>query len=177
MGKIVLVMFMGGLLFSSAGFTKVKLGWVDVQKAIESTTSGKKLKRTLDAEAEKMKRSLRKKEKDLKKMSEDLKKKRSLLSAEILRQKQASFQEEMLKYRDLAQKSSLSLQKKQQELLVPVEKVMKKAIQRVAEKGKFDMIFQKGTPSFLLWAHDKHNLTSKVIKTYEAILKKSKKKK
>lgn len=170
-----LTLLMSILLFSTVSFAELKLGWVNVQKAIESTSSGKKLKRSLDAEAKKLQKKLSKKEKDLKKMGEDLEKKKSLLSPEVLRQKQVEFQEEMLKYRELAQKSSLTLQKKQQNLLAPVEKLLKKAIDQVSVKGGFNMVFQKGNPSFLLWANNKHDLTQKVVKTYEKLLKKSKK--
>lgn len=166
-----------GFFVSQPSFAEVamKLGWVDIQKAIESTSSGKKMKKALDKEAKKLKKSLRKKEEDIKKMSEDLEKKKNLLSESVLRQKQGEFQNEMLEYRELAQKSSLTLQQKQQELLAPIEKVMQKTMEKISKEGGYDMVFQKGTPGFLLWAKADHDLTDKVVKAYEKLLKKSKK--
>src|ERR1700761_1218054 len=83
----------------------VKIGFVDMQKAIQATDTGKKAKKELEKEFNDKKKELTEKEKDLKKLSEDLEKKSMVLSDEVKQKKQMEFQEEMLKYRELVGKS------------------------------------------------------------------------
>ena len=111
-----LVVVLGALLMAAAAHAETKIGFVDMQKAIQSTSAGKKAKTELETEFNKKKKELEKKEADLKKMGEDLEKKKSVLSEDALGKKQAEFQEEMLKYRDVVGKSQVEIQKKRKRL-------------------------------------------------------------
>ena len=85
------------LMTASFAHAEAKVGYIDMQKAIQSTSAGKKAKTELEGDFNKKKKELEKKEADLKKMGEDLEKKKSVLSEDALNKKQAEFQEEMLK--------------------------------------------------------------------------------
>src|ERR1700687_4885209 len=105
-----------------------KIGYVDMQKAIQATDAGKKAKTELEGEFNKKKKELEKKEADLKKMGEDLERKKAVLSEEVLGKKQAEFQEEMMKYRETVGKSQEEIRKKEQELTQPILDKMKTVI-------------------------------------------------
>src|ERR1700679_4137281 len=92
-------------LVARADVATIKIGYVDMQKAIQATETGKKAKKDLEKEFNDKKKELGEKEKDLKKLSEDLEKKSMVLSDEVKQKKQMEFQEEMLKYRELVGKS------------------------------------------------------------------------
>jgi len=142
-----------------------KVGFVDMQKAIQSTAAGKKAKSELEAEFEKRKKELQKKEGDLKKMSEDLEKKKSVLSEEVLAKKQTEFQEEMMKYRDVLNKNQQEIQKKERDLTQPILEKMRTAINAVAKEGGYTLVLENS--AMLLFVDPAHDLTDKVIKAFE----------
>lgn len=143
-----------------------KIGFVDMQKAIQSTAAGKKAKSELEGEFNKKKKELEKKEADLKKMGEDLERKKSVLSEEVLGKKQAEFQEEMLKYRDVVGKSQIEIQKKERDLTAPILEKMRKAIEKVAKEKGYSMVLENS--QMVLFATADADLTDAVVKAYES---------
>ncbi|MGZ3744573.1 MAG: OmpH family outer membrane protein [Pseudobdellovibrionaceae bacterium] len=144
---------------------EMKIGVVDMQKAIQSTAAGKKAKAELEGEFNKKKKELEKKEADLKKMGEDLERKKSVLSEEVLGKKQAEFQEEMLKYRDVVGKSQIEIQKKERDLTAPILEKMKKSIEKVAKEKGYTMVLENN--QMVLFSTPESDLTNDVVKSYE----------
>lgn len=153
------------LLAASFANAEFKVGYVDMQKAIQSTTAGKKAKTELEGEFNKKKKELEKKEADLKKMGEDLEKKKSVLSEEALGKKQAEFQDEMLKYRDVVGKSQVEIQKKERELTAPILEKMKKVIAKLAKDKSYGLVIENS--QMVLYATPEADLTEEVIKAFE----------
>ena len=153
------------VLAASMAHAEVKIGFVDMQKAIQSTAAGKKAKAELEGEFNKKKKELEKKEADLKKMGEDLERKKAVLSEEVLGKKQAEFQEEMLKDRDVVGKSQIEIQKKERDLTAPILDKMKKVIEKVAKDKGYSMILENS--QMVLFATADSDLTDDIIKAYE----------
>lgn len=153
------------LMMASFAQADTKVGFVDMQKAIQTTSAGKKAKTELETEFNKKKKELEKKEADLKKMGEDLEKKKSVLSEEALGKKQAEFQEEMLKYRDVVGKSQIEIQKKERELTAPILEKMKKVIGKLAKDKGYSLVIENS--QMVLYATPDSDLTDEVIKAYE----------
>ncbi|WP_347357585.1 OmpH family outer membrane protein [Bdellovibrio sp.] len=163
MKKMLIVLSM--LLTASLAQAEAKVGFVDMQKAIQSTSAGKKAKTELESDFNKKKKELEKKEADLKKMGEDLEKKKSVLSEEALGKKQAEFQEEMLKYRDVVGKSQIEIQKKERELTAPILEKMKKVISKLAKEKGYTLVIENS--QMVLYATSDADLTEEVIKAFE----------
>ena len=140
----------------------VKIGYIDMQKAIQTTDSGKKAKKELETEFNSKKKELQEKEKDLKKMSEDLEKKNMVLSDEVKQKKQMEFQEEMIKYRDLVGKSQAAIQERERSLTAPILEKLRAIIGDIGEKEKYTVILEKQENS-VLWAPKRIDLTERVI--------------
>lgn len=153
------------LLTASFAQAQAKVGFVDMQKAIQATSAGKKAKAELETEFNKKKKELEKKEADLKKMGEDLEKKKSVLSEEALGKKQGEFQEEMLKYRDVVGKSQIEIQKKERELTAPILEKMKKVIAKLAKEKGYTMVIENS--QMVLYATAEADLTAEVIAAFE----------
>ncbi|MFM6927670.1 MAG: OmpH family outer membrane protein [Bdellovibrio sp.] len=160
-----LVVALSVLMMAAAAKAESKVGFVDMQKAIQSSSAGKKAKTELETEFNKKKKELEKKEADLKKMGEDIEKKKSVLSEEALGKKQAEFQEEMLKYRDVVGKSQMEIQKKERELTAPILDKMKKVIAKLAKDKGYSMVLENNQG--VLFATPESDLTEDVIKAYE----------
>lgn len=163
MKKMLIVLSM--LMTASFAHAEAKVGVVDMQKAIQSTAVGKKAKGELEGEFNKKKKELEKREADLKKMGEDLEKKKSVLSEEALGKKQAEFQEEMMKYRDVVGKSQVEIQKKERELTAPILEKMKKVIAKVAKDKGYTVVIENS--QMVLYAVAEADLTDEVIKAFE----------
>lgn len=150
---------------SFAGASTMKIAVVDMQKAVQSTESGKKAKKDLESEFEKKKKELQARENDLKKMGEDIEKKKSVLSEEALMKRQGEFQEEMMKYREVVGKSQMDLQKKERDLTQPILDKMRRVIEKVAKDKGYDMVLENN--AMVLFAAKGHDLTDDVIKAFE----------
>ncbi len=91
MKKIAIV---AGLIFLGAGMTSaawaadaIKIGYVDMQKALNQCEAGKDAKKTITEEVEKMQKSFQGKQRELEKVKEDLEKRGSVLSESVRREK------------------------------------------------------------------------------------------
>jgi outer membrane protein len=87
------VLAFAAVLCSASALADVKLGYVDLQKAIQETSTGKKAKGELEKDFNKRNKDLEKMQADLKKMGEDLEKKAMVLSDDVRVKKQAEFQQ------------------------------------------------------------------------------------
>lgn len=145
----------------------IKIGYVDMQKAIQSTKDGQKAKKSLEAEFEKRKKSLQKKEGDLKKMGEELEKKAMVLSDEVRGQKQKEFQETMMDFQQTVQKNQQEIQQQERKLTEPILKKLQTVIEEMAKKDKYTVILEK-RENGVLWAQKELDITEQVVKAFES---------
>jgi len=145
---------------------EAKFGYVDLQKAIQSTSAGKKAKTELETEFNKRKKDIEAKQTDIKKMGEDLEKKKGVLSEEAMQKKQAEIQEEMMKYQELVGKNQVEIQKKERDLTGPILEKMKTILDKVAKSDGYSVIFEKNEQS-VLWIKAEFNLTDKLVQEFE----------
>ena len=161
--KTALVIVLLGFLGNIATAEETKLGFIDMQKAIQETASGKKAKKDLEDEFNKKKKELEKKEADLKKMNEDLEKKSLVLTDEVKQKKAQELQQEMIKYREVVAKSQMEIQKKERDLTAPIVQKLRDIVEEIAKKEGYTMILEKNEQS-VLWAKKELDLTERVIK-------------
>jgi outer membrane protein len=163
MKRILLVVL---AMMTTKAFAETKIGYVDVQKAVQETAAGKKAKGQLDVEFKKRKEVLDKKKADIEKMGQDLEKKRSVLSEEVLNKKQSELQEEMMKFQKNVAENQLEIQKKEKELIEPILDKMRKIIEKVSSSKGFSMVIEK-TAQNVLYASKDSDLTDEVVTTFE----------
>lgn len=163
-----LILMVASLIFvgTSALAAELKIGYVDLQKAIQETTAGKKAKKDLEKEFNTKKDELQKKEGDLKKMTEDFEKKKNVLSEDVRGKKQQELNQEMFKYRELVGQSQLNLQKREQELTRPILEKLQEVLDKVAKEGGYTLVLEKSEQS-VLWAKKEIDLTDSVVKAFE----------
>lgn len=153
--------------FSGKSFAAdMKFGYVDMQKAIQQTAAGKKAKKELEAEFNKKKKALEKRQADIKKMIEDFQKRSMAMNDDARHKKQVAIQNEMEKYQEMAAQSQMQIQKKEHDLTAPIVAKLKKVIDTIAEKDHYTMILEKSEQN-VLWARKDMDLTQRVIKEYD----------
>lgn len=165
MKLVILTLAMMGLV-GSANAADSKVGYVDMQKAVQATAAGKKAKTDLEGEFNKRKKDLDKKKADIEKMGQDLEKKKGVLSEEVLSKKQMELQEEMMKFQKVVAENQMEIQKKEKDLTTPILEKMKKTIEKVAQEKGFTIVLER-TEQNVLFAQKEADLTEDVIKAFE----------
>jgi outer membrane protein len=160
--NMILIVF-AIVLATPAFAAEIKIGFIDMQRAIQETAAGKKAKKELEGEYNKKKKELEKQEADIKKMGEDLEKKSLVMAEDVRMKKQGEIQGQMRKYQELAAKSQMELQKREQENVAPIVKKIRSIIEEIAKKEDYTAILEKSEQS-VMWAKKEIDLTERVIK-------------
>jgi len=145
---------------------ETKIGYVDVQKALQATAAGKKAKESLDAEYGKRKKDLDKKKADIEKMSQDLEKKKTVLSEEVMGKRQMELQEEMMRFQKNVAENQMEIQKKEKDLVEPILDKMRRVIEKVAKEKGYNLVLEKQSQN-VLYAQKDADLTEDVVKAFE----------
>lgn len=167
MRKLILILTLA-LVVPQAYGAEGKIGYMDVQKAIQSTKAGKKARAELEKDFEKKKKSIQDKEKDLQKMQQDLEKKSMALSEEVKMRKEAEFRDEMLKYREMVGKSQTEIQARERDLTAPILEKLKKAVEKVAKDKELSIVLERAEHS-VVWADSSLDITDEVVKAFEKL--------
>ncbi len=154
------------LFFSSSARAEIKIGYVDLRKALQDTSAGKKAQKDLKKEYDAKKEELEKKEKDLKAMNDDLDKKKLVLSDEVKQKKQMELQQEMGKFQQQVQATQAALQKKEREMTQPILEKLQEILDKRAKADGYTVVLEKSEQS-VLWAKKDIDMTDSIVKDYE----------
>ncbi len=146
---------------------EIKVGFIDMQKAIQETATGKKAKKDLEEEFNKKKKELEKMEADIKKKGEDFEKRSMAMNEESRMKKQQEIQGQMRQYQEIASKSQMEIQKRERDLTQPIVNRLRSIIEDIAKKEDFTMILEKSEQS-VMWAKKDVDLTDRVIREYDS---------
>lgn len=153
-------------MLSLPALAEVKIGYVDMQKAIQETAAGKKAKKELEDEFNKKKKDLEKKEADIKKMHEDFEKRSMAMNEDARLKKQNEIRGEMGKYQENAAKAQMEIQKKERELTQPIVTKLRALIDEIAKKEDLTVVLEKAENS-VMWAKKEIDLTDRIVKAYD----------
>jgi outer membrane protein len=162
-----LITFVACALILNAGVARSedapKIALVDMQRAIQTSESGKKAKGELEQAFNKKKKELQNEEASLKKMQEDLQKKASAMSESAKKEQQGKLQERFMKYQELLQKSQAEIQKKEQEMSEPIIKKIREKVAEIAKKKGYSLVLEKND-NIVLFYLDRDDITADVLK-------------
>jgi outer membrane protein len=164
----VVALFMAVVLTGSSALAEeIKLGYVDLQRALGETEDGRKAKANLKKIFDQKQKELDEQQEDLKKAIEDLDKKRTLLPADKVHEKEVELQTRMQKVQQTYLRHQQDLQQKEQELTSKIIERMNRILIKIATNENFTMIFDKsqGTVAF---AKPHLDLTNDLIRRYNA---------
>lgn len=166
MKKIFLVVSM--VLCASIAFSAEKaekIGYVDLQKALNESEAGKEAKGTFNKRVEELQKVLDEKQIELKKLQEELEKQKGLLTPEARGEKEKAYQQKIKDAQRFAKDSQEELQQKDSELTKKIIKDLRDVIKKIGTDEAYTIILEKGE-AFVLYAADGVDITEKVIKAY-----------
>lgn len=141
--------------------------FVDIQKVISDSISGKAAKSDLDAEVKKREGQLGKLQNDLKVMKEELDKQSSVLSKEALQTKQQAFIQKDKEFQSAYQESRESLGKKNNEALSKIVKQIDEIVASLAKDKGYKIVIEKD-PRFVIYSNEDFDLSETITKMLDA---------
>lgn len=150
-----------------AAAADMKVGIVDLQRALNESSAGKKAKDQFKGEFDKMQNGLKSEKDSLDRLKEDLDKKSTVLSDD---QKKAKMEDFERRRRDLRRKledSDAELRKKDQELTGSILKDLAVVIQEIGEREGYTLILENSSSS-VLYGSKSIDITESVIKAFDA---------
>ena len=145
----------------------LKLGYVDLQRALNETEDGRKAKAQLKKVFDAKQKELDEQQEDFKKSKEDLDKKRTLLPADTVRQKEQELAGKFEKVQQSYMRHQKDLQEKEGEVTQKIFERMQKIIIHIAQAENFTMVLDK-TQAGIIFAKQHLDLTNEVIRRYNS---------
>lgn len=153
------------ILFSFTAFADVKLGYVDLKRAIELTGEGQAAKAKLKAEVDKKKAEFDLEQRKLREDSLLLDRQSSAMSEEVKVQKMKELQGRIMQNAEKGQKLQAELLEREQMELKKIFDRMDPIVKAIAERDGLAMVFER-TDSGLIYAPQSSDLTNELIRTY-----------
>ncbi len=167
--KLIQKMFVVSAALAAASTSlraeEIKIGVVDMQRAIQSVEAGKKAKGQLEKEFNARKKELQAEESSIKKMGEEFRKQSLVLTDDARAKKQAELQERIMKFQELTARSQQEIAQKEQELTQPIVSGIRKVISDLAKQKGYSIILEKNENT-VLFSLDKDDLTADVITAF-----------
>jgi outer membrane protein len=143
----------------------MKIGVVDMQKALQSVEAGKKAKAQLEKEVEAKKKEFDSEKAAITKMGEEFKKQSLVMSDEARAKKQGELQERIAKLQQKGMETENELRTKEQQLTQPILNKLRGIITEQAKKKGYSMVLEKNENT-VLFSQDKDDLTQDVVSAY-----------
>ena len=158
------------LAATSAFAADVKLGYIDMQRALNSSEAGKEAKEQLAARVKKYQDEINSKQEEIKKLKDELEKQGMLLSESARASKEKDYQQRLKEFQRFTKDAQEELQGKDEEFTRRILEGMEKIIQEFGRKNGYTFIFVKNEG--MLFADDKADVTEEVLKLLNASRKK-----
>jgi outer membrane protein len=145
----------------------LKLGYVDLQRALYETEDGRKAKAQLKKVFDQKQKELDEQQEDFKKAKDDLDKKRSLMAPDKVREKETELQTKFEKVQQSYMRHQKDLQEKEGEVTQKIFERMNRIIAKIAAAENFSMILDRQQAG-LIFAKPHLDLTNELIRRYNA---------
>jgi outer membrane protein len=166
-------LFLFGVLIFATGVPRavfaedLKLGYVDLQRALNETEDGRKAKASLKKVFDQKQKELDEQQEDFRKAKEDLDKKRTLLPADKAREKEQELASKFEKVQQSYMRHQKDLQEKEGEVTQKIFERMQRIIIKIAAAENFSMVLDK-TQAGIIFAKQHLDLTNDVIRRYNS---------
>jgi len=162
---IVVLIIVGGWSGSSLA-ADLKIGYVDIQKAVNESQAGKEAKKSIAKELEKYHRQFLDKQKELQTMKESLEKQAPMLNPETRTAKEKELQNKIREFQRWQEDIQNEVNQKTKEMERQISLGLQKVIQKLGADEGYSLIIDKNEV-IVLFASKAIDLTDKVIKLHD----------
>src|SRR3989338_4567734 len=141
--QIGIMVIIVAVIFSGAAVAaELKLGYVNLQKALNECLAGKEAVQELDAETKKRQEQIDVKQEDLKKLNEEIEKKKTVWSADMQEQKQKELQARMQEFQRFYLQSNDELKRREQEKKTVIIKDLIEIAKPLGKEKGYTFLFE-----------------------------------
>jgi outer membrane protein len=149
------------------GADPLKIGYVDMQRALNLCTAGQEAKKIITGEVEKVHKSLEGRQKELNKLREDLEKRGAVMNESVRREKEKEYQAKLRDVQRMQRDFEDDIRRRDRELTDKVLRDLAGIVQKIGEEGKYSIILEGNQPS-IVYISKGLDLTEEVIKRANA---------
>jgi outer membrane protein len=164
---ILIVMAVGS---NARGADSIKIGFVDMQRALNACEAGKEAKQIIAQEVEKMQKAMTGRQKELEKLREDLEKRAAVMSEAVRKEKERDYQTKLRDMQRLQRDFEEDIRRKDQEYTERILKELALIIRKLAEEKQYTLVVEKNQPA-VLFVQGSLDLTDEVIQIINQKLK------
>lgn len=153
------------LLAASVAFADLKVGYVDLQRALMEVGEGQQAKNRLKSEIDKKKAEFESEQKKLREDGMILDRQASAMSEEVRVQKMKELQQRLMVISEKGQKLQVEFVEKERVELKKIFDKMDPIVAGIAKREGLAMVFEK-TDSGLVFAEQGLDVTNELVRTY-----------
>ena len=142
---VMTVMTMLIFVWSASCLAADKIGFINLQEIMQSSTAGKKAADDFKKFYDKETLKIQSMEQELKKMKDDLDKQSSIMTANARTEKETAYQKKLRDYQLLVNDTNEELKKRDQEMTQKIMPGIIKVVRSIAEKEKYTLVIDVAT--------------------------------
>ncbi|SMO77425.1 OmpH family outer membrane protein [Fodinibius sediminis] len=173
--SLVAVCFLFGWI-AEAGAQQQKIGYVDTDYLLSHMSEYESVQQQLRSLSSEWNSELQEMEEEIEKLREDFQSKKVLYTEQQQQQKREQIQSKVARRQQYLEErfgSDGQYFQRQKELLEPIQRTIFEAVDRVAERGGFDFVFDRAQNSGLLFGNKEFNLNEEVLQELGVTLNES----
>jgi outer membrane protein len=145
----------------------LKIGYIDMQRALNEVDEGKKAKAKLKKDFDEKQQTLDRKQDELKKLKDDLDKQALLMKEDQKRERMGELQQKFMELQALYGKLQKELTESEMKLTKEIFDKMEAIINGIAQAESLTIVFEK-SESRILYAPSSMDYTNDLIRKYNA---------
>jgi len=153
-------------LSSTSWSAELKIGYANLQMALNECQAGVAAKESLQKEAQEREGELQAKQEELKKFRDEIDNNSSVWNKSTLQEKEGEFRSRSQAFQQQFMTFGEELNKKKQESEARIITELRDVVEEIAKKGKYDYIFERSVGG-ILYAPKDADITAEVIKLYD----------
>jgi outer membrane protein len=172
-GKVITLCGVFALLLSGAMAyaAEMKIGYVDIQRALNESDAGKKAKVIMESEYGKFQTEIAQRRRELQDFQETMQKQGMMLSEKARKEKERDYQNKVKDAKRWTEDRQAELKQKEMELTKAAVQGLGAVVKKLGEEEKFTLILEKNE-AVILYASGAIDLTDRVIELFNATSKK-----
>ncbi len=144
----------------------LKIGYVDLQRALNNSKAGERARERFKAEVEKMEARLQKRKKEVEKLKEELEKKGLLLNQEQQEAMARDYRQKLRDFERLYKDAREELQLEDRKLTARLLEELYQVVQEIGEREGYTLILE-GNNTVVLYGAKAIDLTDQVVRLYD----------
>jgi outer membrane protein len=158
-----IIVMMGGS--GAIAAESIKIGYVDMQKALNLSEAGKLAKKMITQVVAKIDKQLAGQKKELEKIREDLEKRGMVMSETMRKEKEREYQTKLRDLQRMQRDFEDEIRRKDREYTGQILKDLADIVRKIGEERKYSLILENNQPA-VIYIPSGFDLTEEVIQLY-----------